>query len=970
MPRKRPVTRSRGSVGVSTQTTHTPGEGQRPRPVRKHWAFLIRAVRSKLRLSNLVATAAQSQQFFEGLGKMRERAAEENKDKDPVPIFNKRLFASHGSVVITPEARRLMAKNGRTRPGQDFALMTKTELQTMRCVVDGLRLIHRGQDHVKDALSHVVTFESYSPYQYIVKRPFEAQLSCYYVQHGAVQVTYDMDITETRNVFQPDVIYNHGTGEFLGLVSPDGLSDDLSPPATVYTTEPSDFLRIDRQKFHAVVQRIWDQQREEKLSFLSKPANALASLPPDALEKVIPHVEKMDYPPNRTILRQADSSAYLYFILSGRCQLSRDVYIPEIEREVCFYLDAREHDDFFAEECILEEGEGSMCHVTTTSHTSCFLIHRAALEVVSKELLLHVLQHRRHCFPPDEELRERGYRKSVWDGYKHHVVSQSLRERGCMYILSRDTPEKVRSRPPSAESQQRENLLRFMANGAQYYHQTPRLTARVQSARVRTSPATSSAASRLPSRPRTAQESVHPDPTRASTPNDEAEVPEGRGVVSSALPATSLLSEGDGGGRKEENGDEGDAGDDVKDKKNDVITASDDALGGVAVTTSFVRMLEKNLPKGVLQKIVGCRGSEMDPRLMGRAMEENPELGRQLRLAWELHQQEKNDGFTKTTVLVTMKTDDIVRKAKALAEKQTFTPTDQEDTDDQWNSSLHRENKAARVSIAGDKFRAAFLRRKIKGLQTKRAKERASRVYRTATPGHVAVSFSELGQGAGACAKRLSIPERFYLDDIQSKYQGLDPEAASKKVNCMGYQVLFVSRLRRRCRSMHDIHHVPTAPHSSPRRDSQSEAGSTEALSLCSAPELNCSPTSQSEETQEAPSLRRRSAAEVTSRLTCHESIRKDAPVTLRSLTLPPSNNSRADDAMLSLCFRELMVSRFPFQRNIICTPVFRKTIVKGRYSFRGHHCRTKTTSVPKATTQQIAWNSLLGGTGWRNLTS
>lgn len=60
------------------------------------------------------------------------------------------------------------------------------------------------------------------------------------------QVTYDMDITETRSVFQPNIIYNHGAGEFLGLLSADGLSDDLSPPATVYTTESCEFVRIDR----------------------------------------------------------------------------------------------------------------------------------------------------------------------------------------------------------------------------------------------------------------------------------------------------------------------------------------------------------------------------------------------------------------------------------------------------------------------------------------------------------------------------------------------------------------------------------------------------------------------------------------------------------------------------------------------------------------------------------------------------
>lgn len=81
-----------------------------------------------------------------------------------------------------------MARNARVGPGEDYPLMDKSELHTMRCVVDGLRLIHRGQDHIKDALSHVVTLESYSPHQYIVKRPYETQLSCYYIMHGAVQV--------------------------------------------------------------------------------------------------------------------------------------------------------------------------------------------------------------------------------------------------------------------------------------------------------------------------------------------------------------------------------------------------------------------------------------------------------------------------------------------------------------------------------------------------------------------------------------------------------------------------------------------------------------------------------------------------------------------------------------------------------------------------------------------------------------
>ncbi|KAK7473972.1 hypothetical protein BaRGS_00034801, partial [Batillaria attramentaria] len=805
-----------------------------------------------LRLSNLVATAAQSQHFFEGLGKMRERVAEENKDREPVPIFNKRLFAAHGSVVITAEARRVMAKNARVRPGQYFPLMSKSELSAMRCVVEGLRLVHRGQDSVKDALSHVISFESYSPYQYIVKRPFEAQLSCYYILHGAVQVTYDMDVTETRNVFQPDIIYNHGTGEFLGLVSPDGLSDDLSPPATVYTTEPSEFLRIDRQKFHAVVERIEALERQEKLLFLTKPSNVMVSLPREALEKVLPHVHKMEYPPNKTILHQGDTSDYLYFIISGRCQLARDVYIPEIDRDVCFYLDSREPDDFFGEECILTEEGGSTCHVTTTSHTVCFLMHKAALEVVSKEVLLHVLESKRHYFPPDEDLRDRGYRKSVWDGYKFREVRESLRERGCLHILSRDIPEKVRSRPPSAEYQKKENLFRFMMKGASYQP----VSGRVRSAQIRRSPQLERG---LSSRPRTAlgmtihpaltqrqaKRDVTPSPDDVFTPADDVVATPDDDVTATddVEPRQDRMIEGEA---------ERDAVEDGQQQTSpDPMMSSDDVMGSTPVTSSFVRMLERN--------------GETDPRLLGRALEENPELARQLRLAWEIHQQDKHDGFTKTTVLVTMKTDDIVRKAKALAARQSFATADTEDDSEQWDTSLHKENRDARTNIAGDKLRAAFLRRKINVMQRKRAKVRADLAYRAAKPGQVPSSADRRSK------ETKKKPERFYLDEIQSKYQGLNPEVAEKKISSLGYEVMFISRLRRRSRSLHDIREITQEKEQEETVDNSPSRSFSAALSANGAP------------------VRRRSAEEMTASGLAQNgyssSVRKDAPITLRPST-------------------------------------------------------------------------------------
>ena len=101
-----------------------------------------------------------------------------------------------------------------------------------------------------------------------------------------------------------------------------------------------------------------------------------------------------------------------------------------------------------------------------------------------------------------------------------------------------------------------------------------------------------------------------------------------------------------------------------------------------------------------------------------------------------------------------------------------------------WNS-LQQENANARTKIAGDKFRAAFLRRKINVLQSKRAKVRADLVYRSAKPGQVPAT-AERVQGREAKTG----PESFYLDEIQNKYQGLDPQDAGKKVgplklNCL-----------------------------------------------------------------------------------------------------------------------------------------------------------------------------------------
>ena len=70
---------------------------------------------------------------------------------------------------------------------------------------------------------------------------------------------------------------------------------------------------------------------------------------------------------------------------------------------------------------------------------------------------------------------------------------------------------------------------------------------------------------------------------------------------------------------------------------------------------------------------------------------------------------------------------------------------------DRSSSSLHRENKTARNNVAGDKLRAAFLRRKINTMQRKRTKARADQIYRTAKPGEVPTKEERMQVGCFVC---------------------------------------------------------------------------------------------------------------------------------------------------------------------------------------------------------------------------
>lgn len=218
---------------------------------------------------------------------MHEREFDTDDKKDSAPVFNKRLFASQGAVIITSEARRLMERNAKANARCDLTCnLTKSEVQCLRCVVDGLKLIHKGQDFVKDVLSKVVSFEMYKPFQYVPTKHWEEHLACYYILNGAVEVTYDLRSRESRHVFQANIIYSHGTGEYLGLVSPEGPSEDLSPPATIYTKEVTQFIRIDRQRFHKLMLNATETINKKKRDYVQS-HSFLAVVSEEVKEKIL-----------------------------------------------------------------------------------------------------------------------------------------------------------------------------------------------------------------------------------------------------------------------------------------------------------------------------------------------------------------------------------------------------------------------------------------------------------------------------------------------------------------------------------------------------------------------------------------------------------------------------------------------------------------------------------------------------------
>ncbi|ESO88787.1 hypothetical protein LOTGIDRAFT_165200 [Lottia gigantea] len=597
-------------------------------------------------MDKVVKAAKATHDFNETFTQRRHKENDENTETPSV--FNKRHFISSSSVVITKEARKIMDHNAKHVFKDTRRALTKLELRVMCSVVEGLKLVHRGLDHVKEALSGVVSYESYTSSEYITNSTEDMDCSCYYIINGAVEVTYDMKKNgKSRSVYQPNILYSHGAAEYIGLVSPDGVDDDLAPPATIYSREPTHILRINRYKFHKEVHTLVELLSEEKRKFLSGPACKIP-LPDDIIEKILDKLTKQEYSSNKIILEQDYISEEMFLLVSGRCQLVRYISIPESNKRIKVAVGVNCGGDFFGEECILEK-KGSYCEVMATSQTVCYKLHRSAFEIVQKEYLYNHIKEQRNEYPEEVSLLELGHRSCMWNYYKHKQVKSALEENGKLKYLYVPETRRVVERAPSSKLQYNENLLRFIEKGAKFEKFKPRS----QSAK-HTSSSTSSTRTKLQRRPRTVHITL--------------------------------------GAKRGYNND--------LDREN--AADMNDSFKQVRCPVKQTQFEKEEI-------------SESHEKQLARLLSQNSDMGRQMRMAWEENGKE-NSGFTKSGVLATMKTEDIVRKAKELAEKQSekIQTGDSGDFNEEWHTSVHEENENAKMFIAASKYRLAILRRKMK----------------------------------------------------------------------------------------------------------------------------------------------------------------------------------------------------------------------------------------------------------------
>ncbi|XP_028158072.1 protein phosphatase 2C and cyclic nucleotide-binding/kinase domain-containing protein-like isoform X2 [Ostrinia furnacalis] len=199
---------------------------------------------------------------------------------------------------------------------------TDQEKKYIYRIIGGLKCFKRYPNHVKKKLAAVTYFKYYSPGRTIVRQHHEAH-ALYFIVTGDVVVSQMIFDELLQKYVSVDIGVMH-QGDMFGEVS---LLHNIPRTATVTTTGHCELLALMKEDFknvlQASVQKQWDEVRDAMSAFTYF----------DALDEVARRegciVAKMkSYEPNETLLGDGVGVAnFVYFILSGRCQMIETVQV-------------------------------------------------------------------------------------------------------------------------------------------------------------------------------------------------------------------------------------------------------------------------------------------------------------------------------------------------------------------------------------------------------------------------------------------------------------------------------------------------------------------------------------------------------------------------------------------------------------------------------------------------------------------
>lgn len=340
------------------------------------------------------------------------------------PVFNKRLFKAQAGIVLTDKILDILQ-----RPST--AQRSTNELHAIKPVVSALKDIHKGLQFIKEALGHVVTYEKVEADVEICKKQEESCLSCYYILSGSVEVKYAInnDVSgahTTAKANDCEINYTHVAGEYLGLVSGDGREFDYPPPDNIRTMEVTEFLRVDRERFHSAIKRVQNRYVQEIRVFIEE-VSALKALPKEEKNKLVALMARQEYPAGKVIINQGDLPEHLFFVAKGRCQYYRSILIDEVNREELVKLGQIEKGEFFGESTLLDSSP-CFCSVASIGPVTCFLVNKWVLK--SNESVIQILRQNRRYFFNDDDIKHYIRDSDVWQSFKRCTMTGLLQMAG------------------------------------------------------------------------------------------------------------------------------------------------------------------------------------------------------------------------------------------------------------------------------------------------------------------------------------------------------------------------------------------------------------------------------------------------------------------------------------------------------------------------------------------------------------